>query len=294
MEKHAYLIMAHASFGLLGKLLEALDDERNDIFVHIDARKADVPYAQLHCKRAGLYFTDRIPTHWGGPSQIWAELILLETALAKGHHSYYHLLSGVDLPIKSQDYIHDFFERNAGKELVSFWKMKKNTPSRFVYTPFAEHGLNFFANLANCIFKGVQTAFKFGHCRDVDYRYGANWFSITEALAGYVVERKEWIRKVFDHRCNCDEIFLQTLVWNSPFFEKCWRPGEEFAGMAEDLGNLRLTDWTRGPSVRHPWVFEDGDYEMLTNSSCLFARKFSQGSGIVDRILEYTKQEKVK
>ncbi len=33
-----------------------------------------------------------------------------------GHYEYYHLLSRVDLPIKSQDDIHDFFRANQGKE----------------------------------------------------------------------------------------------------------------------------------------------------------------------------------
>lgn len=35
-----------------------------------------------------------------------------------GPYAYYHLLSGQDLPIKSQDYIHQFFEEHQGKEFV--------------------------------------------------------------------------------------------------------------------------------------------------------------------------------
>lgn len=56
----------------------------------------------------------------GDISQIKVELLLLKTALNQGHYSYLHLLSGVDLPIKSQDYIHDFFTRHAGFEFVGF------------------------------------------------------------------------------------------------------------------------------------------------------------------------------
>ena len=32
--KHAYLIMAHHEFEVLGKLVQAIDDKRNDIFIH--------------------------------------------------------------------------------------------------------------------------------------------------------------------------------------------------------------------------------------------------------------------
>lgn len=37
-QKHAYLIMAHNKFGQLGRLLKALDNEDNTLFVHIDKK----------------------------------------------------------------------------------------------------------------------------------------------------------------------------------------------------------------------------------------------------------------
>ena len=36
--KHAYLIMCHTNFDQLMRLLELLDDERNDIYLHIDKK----------------------------------------------------------------------------------------------------------------------------------------------------------------------------------------------------------------------------------------------------------------
>ena len=56
---------------------------------------------------------------WAGYSMIECELSLMENALKK-EYSYLHLLSGADLPIKSQIQIHDFFEKNAGKEFIQF------------------------------------------------------------------------------------------------------------------------------------------------------------------------------
>ena len=40
MDRHAYLIMAYNNWDLLKKLLILLDDERNDIFVHIDENQS--------------------------------------------------------------------------------------------------------------------------------------------------------------------------------------------------------------------------------------------------------------
>ncbi|RRK09135.1 glycosyl transferase, partial [Lactiplantibacillus garii] len=38
MHKHAYLITAHHQFTLLCRLIKMIDDERNDIYIHIDKK----------------------------------------------------------------------------------------------------------------------------------------------------------------------------------------------------------------------------------------------------------------
>lgn len=52
------------------------------------------------------------------------ELALLSEATKKPHF-YYHLISGVDFPLKSQADIHQFFDNNAGKEYISFDQCKE-------------------------------------------------------------------------------------------------------------------------------------------------------------------------
>lgn len=46
-------------------------------------------------------------------------IFLFMWAASHGHYAYYHLLSGMDLPIKDQDTVHAFFERNSGRG--NFW-----------------------------------------------------------------------------------------------------------------------------------------------------------------------------
>ena len=60
----------------------------------------------------------------GGYSQINVELALLSET-TKTPHAYYHLISGVDFPLKSQADIHQFFDDNAGKEYISFDQCKE-------------------------------------------------------------------------------------------------------------------------------------------------------------------------
>ena len=44
MRKHAYMIIAHNQFDLLEKTIHILDDERNDFYIHIDAKVSDFDY----------------------------------------------------------------------------------------------------------------------------------------------------------------------------------------------------------------------------------------------------------
>ena len=36
--KHAYLILAHNEFVILERLIQSIDDERNDIYIHFDGK----------------------------------------------------------------------------------------------------------------------------------------------------------------------------------------------------------------------------------------------------------------
>lgn len=288
MSRHAYLILAHSRFDQLRKLVSLLDDPRNDIYIHVDARAAGFERSSLDgaCKHSGLFFIEpRIKVHWGGVSIMRAEIELLRMAAA-GQYDYYHLLSGMDLPIKSQDTIHEFFDANAGKEFIQLWQMKKSTLSRFRYfTLFPEGAGSFGTNLLNNIFKGLQMAVGFRINRKVDFHFGSQWFSITDGLARYILEHEDWLEKVFRHTNTCDEIFLPTLVCSSPFIGNLY-DREESPANSVNMANARFIDWSRGESVRHPWTFTNEDWELLHEVPQMFARKFDESidNEIIDRI----------
>ena len=290
MGEHAYLILAHKNFGQLRKLIELLDDPRNDISVHVDANARDFDPREWRpaTRHSQLVFLpDRLKVSWGGVSIMRSELALLRRALADGPHDYYHLLSGMDLPLKSQDEIHAFFDRNQGKEFINLWEFKKSTLSRFrYYTIFPEGEGRFRTRIVNHIFKGLQMAVGYRINRDIDFRFGSQWFSITEPLARYVADHEEWLEKVFRNTSTCDEIFLPTLVANSPFAGQLFEPVPVSNQKEVNLSNMRLIDWSRGESIRHPWVFRAGDMALLESVPHLWARKFDEtvDSEIIDKI----------
>ena len=131
--KHAYLIIAHNEFEILKRLIQALDDERNDIYIHFDRKLNHYPdcrtsYAKL------TFLEERMDVRWGDISVVDAEFALFDEAYRRGEYSYYHLLSGVDIPLKTQNYIHRFFEKNAGKEFVGYYQgnISKKLTVKFV------------------------------------------------------------------------------------------------------------------------------------------------------------------
>ena len=83
MKKHAYLIMAHTQPELLKKLLERLDDERNDIYLHIDSKAKDYPISDIAAvlKKSKCIVTERTDVKWGSYSQIHCEMVLLKEAV---------------------------------------------------------------------------------------------------------------------------------------------------------------------------------------------------------------------
>lgn len=276
--KHAYLIIAHNDFDILEKQLRLLDDPRNDFFIHIDKKVKDFPFDKFRgiptCSR--VYFIPQMDVRWGDFMQILCELELLKAATA-GNYRYYHLLSGVDMPLKSNDEIHAFFAANEGKELVNTSigadAVAAEDRVRRYHAMRLRRSKNLIVRLVGtALYLPVWILHKLGWQRkwdeDKKIAYGSNWFSITHELACYVLEQEPWIRKHFHHTCCADEVFLQTLLINSQFRERCYvPPGGEKA-------NMRLIDWQRS-NGRNPWIYRVEDMPMLLQSNCLFARKFS-------------------
>ncbi|MBD5275232.1 MAG: beta-1,6-N-acetylglucosaminyltransferase [Bacteroides sp.] len=296
MGRHAYLILAHKNLNQLRKLIELLDDSRNDIFVHVDSKLSEFnpdDFGKIVSKSSLIFLPNRINVNWGGVSIMRAELSLLKAATSNNRYDYYHLLSGMDLPLKTQDEIHNFFDACSFQEFINLWNFKKSTLSRFRYfTIFPEGEAKFRTRIVNHIFKGLQMAVGFRINKSVDFYFGSQWFSITDELARYVISKEDWLEKVFRHTSTCDEIFLPTLVCNSEFKKRLYIPAPVESNNGSTLGNMRFIDWTRGESVRHPWTFKADDEQLLMSVDHLWARKFDEtvDREIIDRI--YTRLKK--
>lgn len=284
MSRHAYLILAHHEFEVLQRLMQAIDDERNDIYIHFDAKLKSYPV--FHPSHARLFvLTRRIDVRWGDVSVVKAEYALFEAASQCGGYSYYHLLSGVDMPLKSQDYIHRFFEENTGKEFIGYYqgdmadeidrKVRRwhLFPGNFKRT---EGSMSIGRKVLRAGWIRVQLLFGIRRNTDVNFRKGTQWISVSSGFVGYLLQHQAEVMRTYSHTFCPDEIFVQTLCWNSPFRDRIYDRNEEGRGCLRMIGwkDNRLEEW------------QERDFEMLMSSDALFARKFSgRYIGVVDRIL---------
>lgn len=268
--RHAYLILAHDNFDFLQILISLIDDIRNDIFVHIDAKVKELP--KLETKYSELFIIyNRIDVRWGHVSQIECECNILETAYnTNRNYSYYHLISGVDLPIKSQDYIHSFFEKYNGKEFVGFNRSigldKEITRKVKRYHIFDKdfRSNNKAKRILRAIFIKMQELIGFKRYRKIKFQKGTNWFSITGLLAQEIISNKGKILKMYRNSFCADEIFLHTLAWNGRFMKRFYDVENEANGCMREIG------WKDGELID----FTIKDIELLKKSDKIFARKF--------------------
>lgn len=268
MKKHAYLIIAHTNFEQLQKLVNTLDDERNDIYIHVDKKSQNFEASLIKTCYSQVNIVKRTSVNWGGYSQINCELLLLKSAIfSNREYSRYHLISGMDLPIKSQDYIHDFFENNNNEyiryDFRSIDLYSDRSKYYYLFQEIVGRNKGIKVEILSRLQDGMlilQKKLNFSRKQYLQLYKGTNWFSITDNLAKYVVEKEKLIRKQFKYSFCADELFLQTVAKESPFRDN----------IIDD--SLRLIDWKRG----NPYIYRKNDFKEIVNSAKIFARKFDE------------------
>lgn len=313
IKKHAYLIIAHNNFEQLIFLIQLLDHDRNDIYLFVDKKVDDREYKKLEMSlsrlqlRSKLEFTERVIVNWGDFSQIVSEMILFKSAFAQGDYAYYHLISGSDLPLVSQERMHEFFDRNQGKQFLtmvshnSFLKNKVYERVRFHYLwphiserSFKSKFLGkFYQKIFRPVEKSLYKLFRVNHFsqHQVKLGYASNWVSIDEKLVSLLLREEIWIRDVFAKSLLCDELFIPTIIYKHRLEDSIYY-SEGMENKPESFqGNLRYINWWDG--APYTWTDSDKDINELLAAKAnghFFSRKFDlvKSPQLRDFILEQT------
>lgn len=297
--RHAILITTHDNVEISKNLLSLYDDKNIDFYFLIDKKAKSYNEEVLKdiCKKSSVYFVPKINIYWGSFSQIQAEYILLENAVKKSY-DYYHLISGCDIPLYTKNEFFDFFEQNKGKEFVEYSpkeiaeKNKVQDRVKYYYV-FMESVREKSAikrkpkTFLREFFLKLQKLLKIDRTKGKEFQYGSNWFDITDDFAKYILKNKPWVIKHFKKICCADELFLQTLLFNSPFYSNNYYCLNEKNRI---LQRNRYTDWTRG----QPYTFKKEDYNEIINiKESLFIRKFNykNDAEIVNKLFDWLRKK---
>jgi hypothetical protein len=310
--------MAHHQPEHLLRMVNALDCEGAQFYIHIDRKSNAAPFnAPLQHRGNVELLQNRVSTNWMGFSLVEATLRLLARAFERGF-DYCLLLSGSDYPIKSNEYLFSFFE-SASKEFITFWKLE-DRPSwchkvEYYYFIDAIPIRGWSTNTEPAFWKRYFWGRFFKHQHIMPKRTfpdgmvpygGPDWWSLSYGCAAYVlkfVDEHSQFKRFYKYTHSPGEMFFQTIILNSPWASRVenYESYLDWSGkraqqilrtdsemLPEESFNYRYIDWSgNATGLREtPAILDDRDWEVLKNSSSHFARKFDSVSSrsLLDRI----------
>lgn len=272
--RHAILIITHRNFEHLLYLIRYFDSDF-DIYIHID-KKSQITEAEMCALReekqvCGIYREYAI--NWGGYKFLQAILFLVKKVVEKSGVNYVHLISGSDIPTKKLGDFKIFFEDKPTYEYLRNFSLPTPRWSGGGLTRLTYYHLNDYLNLRapkNARWQHWFTRMqdKWGIQRKISTKLprlygGGNWWSLSmecvNYVAAYTCKHKRLLKRL-RFSFAADEIYMQTVIMNSPF-----------AARVVD-NHLRYIDWQRR-NGNIPANLDISDLGKITDSPCLFARK---------------------
>ncbi|MCD6013614.1 MAG: hypothetical protein K0Q79_3476 [Flavipsychrobacter sp.] len=297
------MILAHNQPQQLLRLIDRLDQSNAWFYIHIDTKSTDKEAIKAQFSgRKNVIIISNHDVNWMGFNMVRSTIDLLRLAYSSGlGFKYYVLLSGQDYPIKSNEFINNFFSTH-NEDFISFARINdspdnyKNKVRYYHYYDFAfsnprnRKKIPWLVYLYYGIHKRVMKYMpKRRFYKNMEPYFGSQWFAITAETAmcvlDFITMNRGYLR-FMKYTEGPDETFFHTIILNSErksnvydynrFAEwnKTRKDGEHFK---QEYSSLRYMDWSdRGKDKPKPAILDDSYYEVLAASPDLFARKVDE------------------
>jgi len=274
--KIAYVILAYKYPEQLSRLINILRSERSAFFVHID-KKVDISgfRSALGSGADDIVFLRRENSSWGSVGSVKAVLNGIRQVLDSSiKFDYIYVMSGQHYPIKTIQFIEEFFGKDTDKSHIQCMKLpdgcwgKEGGMDRISrYHPMFLRNRHLFKITQLCLrYLNFVLPPKTFPPYIKTYYGGEFMFGFNRYTAKYIMtftENHPDFIDFFKYVICADEIFFQTLLMNS-----------DDEKVLSNIVNTNLTyvDWSGPPP--NPAILKRGDFDKLLSTDKLFARKF--------------------
>lgn len=237
-----------------------------------------------------IVFMDRISIDWGQYSLVEGPLKMMKFAQGFGY-KYFSLISGDDVAVMEMYDVINLLETSYQNKKEFIGYNPKSMGSANPYNRIIINYPNYFYNRNPSLFTkawkrlvfNIQFLFNKKDISHIPTLYkGCNWFTISKEAVEYILSylgaNPKYAESFKTSLCS-DEMFFQTILYNSPFRENIYGIDSEMKDCAMALRDI---DWETGPEF--PKVYHEEDFENIKSRGMLFARKID--SNIPISVLE--------
>lgn len=274
----AHLIITYTNPLQTERMIRSMRHPDFDFYIHVD-KKVDITSHLYLANLPQVYLiSNRTDVIWAGYNTIKATIRSVEEILASDKkYDYIHLMSGQDYPIKTADYIHNFFVEHNGHEFLEFEHFDNWTEA---YPRIRKYHLTNFRFPGRYQFQWLMNKLLPSRISPVQMEYfGSSMFwALTPHCLRYVIDflkNNQRLQRFMHFTWGADEFLFQTLVLNSSF--------------KANVLNNNLLFLDRDKGAAHPNIITTTHFPALIQSDKLFARKFDQAkdASIMDMLDEY-------
>lgn len=276
-DKHAFLISVFQFPDYVEKLINMLDGDRSNIYLHINKRNHEDfrTLVENVRKKKNVFVVPSIKVNWGGKSLLDSLKIMLTEAYRDNKNQYFHFISGQDLLCKPIDNLYAFFDANPDLNYLKYYDDEKLNEDRFFKDSLEErialyHTYDLLEYRSLFINKIIEKTFvrfqkMFGIKRnnpESKIVYGEGWFSLNRRAISILLqamENEEYYAK-WNYSFATEEMFTHTVLY--PHFKE----------LNVINSSLRYAYWDQ-ERKKFPAILDESYYDDIITSGNLFCRK---------------------
>lgn len=277
MKNHAFLFTVYNQPRLLARSLQILSKHNHHFFIHVDAKSNNIQeFKEATAHIPNVHYVKNIPVYHGKISQVYSIIILLEEAInSYMDFAYFHLLSGQDYPLRSNEQFDDFFEQTDHSFMCyDFGEFKESMQP--VYRRMVNHfhpnkSRTFASNLYEKLHIGNIIALIYERPTINHFASGWDWFSWNRETCKFVIDELKTNKDLLQR-------FNFTISPTEHIFHTMLFPHIETLKIETD-NPLRYVSWYEHRQIEtdyRPYDLNELDFEYIIKSKAFFCRKVDE------------------